>query len=68
MTKLLMDYYNPKHSIIVQIFNFNTCVWATGESNHSSELHCEYGYKLPEMLRDRLVCGVNHSDIAQISG
>ena len=22
--------------------------------------HCKYGTTLPEMLRDRLVCGVNH--------
>ncbi len=26
-------------------------------------LHCKYRDKLPKMLRDRLVCGVNHKGI-----
>jgi hypothetical protein len=26
-------------------------------------LHCDYGDRLSEMLRDRLVCGVNHKGI-----
>lgn len=26
-------------------------------------MHCKYGETLPEMLQDKLVCGVNHSKI-----
>ena len=54
----------------MQRFHFKSRVRALGESIASYiaalrelALHCECGDKLNEMLRDRLVCGVNHKGI-----
>ncbi|KAK0139329.1 hypothetical protein N1851_024035 [Merluccius polli] len=65
LTALLQSHYNPKPSEIVQRFKFNSRVRATTETVTEyvavlRELaqHCNYGDKLKEMLRDRLVCGV----------
>ena len=62
--------YQPKPSMIVQTFKFNTRNQATGESIstylaalRSLAEYCEYGDSLKEMLRDRLVCGVCHEGI-----
>lgn len=70
LVKLLKEHYNPKPSAILQRWHFNTRVRAAGESIASYVaalralgLHCDYGDKLPEMIRDRLVCGVNHKGI-----
>ena len=70
LVKLLESHNSPKPSAIVQRFHFNSRVRAPGESIASYiaalrelALHCEYGDKLNEMLRDRLVCGVNHKGI-----
>ena len=70
LVKLLKDHYNLKTSVIVRRFHFNTRTRTSGESIVSYvaalrelALHCEYGDKLAEMLRDRLVCGVNHKGI-----
>ena len=70
LVKLLKDHYNLKTSVIVRRFHFNTRTRTSGESIASYvaalcelALHCEYGDKLAEMLRDRLVCGVNHKGI-----
>ena len=67
LVELLKQHFNPKPSVIVQRWHFNTRVQAPGESiaNYIAALralalHCDYGDKLSEMLRDRLVCGVNH--------
>ena len=69
MVKLVKDYYNPKPSPIVR-FHFNSRSRAQGESIASYvaalrdlALHCDYGDRLSEMLRDRLVHGVNHKSI-----
>ena len=63
-------YYEPEPSPIVQRYKFNTRNRASGESIAAyvaalRELaeHCDYGASLSEMLRDRLVCGVNHEGI-----
>ena len=55
--------YTVKTSVIVRRFHFNMRTRASGESIASYvaalcelALHCEYKDKLPEMLRDRLVC------------
>ena len=68
--KLVGDYYKPKPSVIVQRYKFNMRVRKQGESVATyvaalRELaeHCSYGTTLKEMLRDRLVCGVNHEGI-----
>ena len=67
LAKLLTDHFDPKTSVIVHRFHFNSRNRAEGESIAAYSaalrelaLHCEFGDNLPEMLRDRLVCGVNH--------
>ena len=57
-------------SVIVQRYKFNIRVRQTGESISTfvAELralseYCEFGNTLEEMLRDRLVCGVNEDRI-----
>ena len=67
---LVTKHYSPKPSIIVQHFRFNSCSRDKGESiatfiatlRQLSEF-CEYGDTLEDMLRDRLVCGVNDERI-----
>ncbi len=60
-------FYDPKS---VQRFQFNTRVRTKGESiaTYVTALwklaeHCNYGDSLNEMIRDRLVCGVEHDVI-----
>ena len=64
------EFYDPKPSITVQRFQFNTRERAQGESIavYVAALrklgeHCGYGDSLNEMIRDRLVCGVNNDTI-----
>ena len=64
------EFYDPKPSITVQRFQFNTRGRVQGEpiSVYVAALrklgeHCVYGDSLNEMIRDRLVCGVNHDTI-----
>ncbi len=59
-----------KPSITVQHFQFNTRERAQGESIavyvaalRKPGEHCVYGDSLNEMIRDRLVCGLNHDTI-----
>ncbi|KAL6461145.1 hypothetical protein MHYP_G00311110 [Metynnis hypsauchen] len=65
LVELLKAHYNPKPSEIVQRFKFNSRNRKPKESVSEyvavlRELaqHCNYGDKLTEMLRDRLVCGI----------
>ena len=67
---LVKEYYEPLPSPIVQRYKFNTRNRAPGETvaAYVAALrkiaeHRNYGTSLPEMLRDRLVCGVNHDRI-----
>ena len=67
---LVKEYYEPLPSPIVQRYKFNTRNCAPGETIATyvaalRELaeYCNYGASLSEMLRDRLVCGVNHDGI-----
>ena len=70
IVKLVKKYYDPVPSEIVQRFHFNTRVRAPTESiatfvaalQELSEF-CNFGTTLDQMLRDRLVCGVNHEAI-----
>ena len=70
LVKIVTDYYDPKPSIIVQRYKFNSRVRATEESiamyvaalRQIAE-YCDYKDSLQDMLRDRLVCGVNHQSI-----
>ena len=59
-------HQSPKLSKIVQRFKFNPSVRKSEETvrTYVAELrklseHCDYGDQLTEMLRDRLVCGIN---------
>ena len=69
---VLKNHHNPLQSTIVQRFKFNTRVRGASESIRTfvaelkklSEL-CEYNASLEEMLRDRLVCGINNRRIQQ---
>jgi len=70
LVALVKDYYEPPPSPIVQRYKFNTRDRAPGETIaayiaalRELSVHCKYGTALSEMLRDRLVCGVNHDTI-----
>ena len=67
---ILTAHFDPKPSPIVQRFKFYNRIRAKGESIaayvaalRALAEHCEFGDTLPIMLRDRLVCGVNHEGI-----
>ena len=66
LVDLPKNHFNPTPSVIMQRFKFNTRTRKDTESvaTYVAELkrlgeHCEFGDKLNEMVRDRLVCGVN---------
>jgi len=68
----LTEHHNPRPSTIVQRFKFNSRTRFSGESvrTFTSELKklsefCEYGDSLEEMLRDRIVCGINNTKVQQ---
>ena len=68
--KALEEHYCPKPSPIVQRFKFNSRQPRSGESmaTYVAELralaeHCAFGETLNDMIRDRLVCGVNDHNI-----
>ncbi|KAJ8027406.1 hypothetical protein HOLleu_32542 [Holothuria leucospilota] len=65
LVKLVKEHECPKPSPIVQRFKFNTRKQKERETvaEYVADLrriaeYCEYGDKLEEMLRDRIVCGV----------
>ena len=60
----------PKPSVIVQRYKFNSQISATDElivtcivALHQLTKYCHYKDNIREMLRDRLVCGINHAGI-----
>ena len=67
---MVKNHFNPKPSESVQRHNFNNRFCANGESisdfvaalRHLAE-HCNFGGSLENMLRDRLVSGVNNEKI-----
>ena len=66
LREALCNHYNPKPSVMVQRLRFNSRVRPRGESVAEfvfvlRELFefCVYGETLNEMLRDRLVCGID---------
>ena len=70
IVKLVKSYYDPPPSMIMQRYKFNTRIRSASESvaHYVAALrelaqHCEYKDSLQDMLRDRLVCGVNHEGI-----
>ncbi|KAG7520092.1 hypothetical protein JOB18_022969 [Solea senegalensis] len=70
LVKLLKDHFNAKPSEIVQRCRFNSRVRMPGESvkEYVAMLRklvqdCNYGERLSEMLRDRLVCEIGDDHI-----
>jgi hypothetical protein len=70
LIEVVQEHTSPKLSEIVERFKFNSRSRKEGESVQSfvAELrklseHCSYGAQLNDMLRDRLVCGVNQPAI-----
>ena len=68
----MKNHYDPKPSSIVQRHKFNTRNRAPGESIaayvaalRALAEHCDYKDTLNDMLRDKLVCGLNHEAIQQ---
>ena len=62
----MKTHHNPTPSAIVQRFQFHSRTRRDGESisAYVAELrklteHCAFGDTLNDMLRDRLVCGIN---------
>ena len=69
---LMSKHKNPKPNPTAERFKFNIRNRAHSEtiSEYMAELQrltqcCDYGTVLNDMLRDRLGCGVNHSQIQQ---
>ena len=72
LKETMEQHQNPKPSMIAEHFKFNKRDRKPGESipNYMAELrklaeHCEYNYNLKDMLRDRLVCGIQDIKIQQ---
>lgn len=70
LVTLLKNHFNPKPSEIVQRFKFDSRMRKPTESvaEYVAELRklsqdCNYGETLSQMLRDRLVCGINDDRI-----
>ena len=70
LVEIVTSHFDPKPSSIVQRFKFYNRSREKGESiaTYVAALrglaeHCEYGDSLKVMLRDRLVCGINHEGI-----
>ena len=70
IVEMLKIHFNPKPSPIIQRFKFNTRDRRAGESlaNYVAELralgeYCDFGSTIEDMIRDRLVCGINDHGI-----
>ena len=67
---LVQTHYQPKPSVMIERLKFNSRIRQTGESVSTfmtelrqSSKYCDFGESLNDMLRDRLVCGINDSRI-----
>ena len=65
-----MQHNSPKQSETVERFKFHTRFQKSGESiaNYMAQLralseHCYFGTMLEDMIRDRLVCGINDDNM-----
>ena len=70
LVALLKSHYKKKQSVVIHRFYFNTRARQPSESIadyiaalRELALSCKFGDRLEEMLRDRLICGVNHPGI-----
>ena len=66
----VQEHYNPKPVVTVQRFKFNSRTRQSDETmatfvaalRHLA-IHCEFSNSLNDMLRDRLICGINDARI-----
>ena len=72
LVEALSKHYRPTPSEIVERYKFHSRVRKAGESiaNYVAELrslseYCNFGAVLNDMIRDRLVCGVNDAAIQE---
>ena len=70
LVKILQDHYNPKPLEIVQRYKFHTRSRQPSETMakfvaalRSIAQYCNFGDSLNDLLRDRLVCGVNDDGV-----
>ena len=70
LVKLMREHFQPRQSEIVEHFHFNTRVHQLNKTIAAlvAELwklseFCNFEDKLDEMLRDRIVCGINYPAI-----
>ena len=70
IVKLVQDHYKPHHSVIMERLRFNSRIRKSGESIsvfmadlRRIAANCAFEDRLEEMSRDRLVCGVNDTQI-----
>ena len=70
LVEIMKKHYNPRPSAIVQRYKFHTRIRQAGESiaDYLAALrtlseYCDFGAVLDDMLRDRLVCGVEDCSI-----
>ena len=70
---ILKEHFSPTPPETVQRFKFHTCCRKPEESvaEYMSDLrklaeNCNFGTTLNEMLRDRLVCGINDDKIQRL--
>ena len=70
IVELVQNHENLKPSAIVQRFKFSTQFRKTGESiasymaeSRNISEHCDFQNTFEEILRDRLVCGINDEQI-----
>ena len=70
IAEIVQKHHDPKPSVIVQRYRFNTRYHCVGESvsTYVAELcqlsnHCDFGPSLQQMLRDILVCGIEDPKI-----
>ncbi len=73
IVEVLEQHFSPKPSLLVSRFKFNTRERQAGESiaTYMAKLralgeYCNFGATLNDMIRDRLVCGVNDRNIQRI--
>ncbi|XP_021370583.1 uncharacterized protein K02A2.6-like isoform X2 [Mizuhopecten yessoensis] len=70
LVAIVQGHYQPKPSEIVERYKFHNRFRSAGETvsdyvaslRHLAE-HCNYGETLDNMLRDRIVCGINEDRI-----
>ena len=72
IAEIVQKHHDPKPSVIVQRYRFNTHYRCVGESVstyveelHQLSNHCDCGPFLQQMLQDRLVCGIEDPKIQQ---